>query len=141
MADAHAMYSTWACSSIDINSEWNMCYIAYIIQSNLCLDYATGLFYQFWIKILKHGSLPCLHICPYCDSILNWYFYLQLQDLQSELEMDRQEKGELKQQIDTQCEELDSCKMQAVEVTIKQENETDSLKTIVQDQKTYFVNC
>jgi DNA repair exonuclease SbcCD ATPase subunit len=79
--------------------------------------------------------LPCLHICPYCDSILNWYFYLQLQDLQSELEMDRQEKGELKQQIDTQREELDSFKMQAVEATIKQENETDSLKTTVQDLK------
>jgi uncharacterized protein YpmS len=85
--------------------------------------------------------LPCLHICLYCDSNLNWYFYLQLQELQSELETEKQEKGELKQQIDTQREELDSFKMQAVEATIKQENETDSLKTIVQDQKTYFVNC
>lgn len=85
--------------------------------------------------------MPCLHICLYCDSNLNWYFYLQLQELQSELETEKQEKGELKQQIDTQREELDSFKMQAVEATIKQENETDSLKTIVQDQKTYFVNC
>lgn len=60
-------------------------------------------------------------------------FYLQLQDLQYELETERQEKGELKQQIDTQREELDSCKMQVAEATIKQENETDSLKTTIQD--------
>lgn len=79
--------------------------------------------------------MPCLHICLYCDSNLNWYFYLQLQDLRSELETERQEKGELKQQIDTQREELGSCKMQTVEATIKQENETDSLKTTVQDLK------
>jgi len=59
-----------------------------------------------------------------------------VQDLQAELENEKQEKAELRQQIDAQQQELDHLKMQAQESEtsrVKQSKEIESLKKASQD--------